>query len=268
MPATVETCLPAAGRDELPATVRLFGLSLSGMSYQRTVQRVAEQAFRAEGQRLCIFSANVDQVVRYHSDPAFQEAYAGADLILPDGMPLVWCARGLRLPLRERVTGIDLLGGLCGAAALDAAPCYFLGARPETLRSAVRNLKARFPGLAVCGSHPGYFDDDAAVVRQINATDPVLLFVGMGSPRQELWLKRNFSRLHCKVALAVGGALDVLAGDRKRAPVPVQNMGLEWLWRLGQEPRRLWRRYLVKDARFLAIVWRELRNHAGTAAPS
>jgi N-acetylglucosaminyldiphosphoundecaprenol N-acetyl-beta-D-mannosaminyltransferase len=249
-----------------PATVRLFELDVSCMTYAQSLEWIGE-VLRNKEQRACIFSGNVDQVVRFHSEPDFRKAYSVASLVLPDGMPLVWCARGLGLPLGERVAGIDLLNGLCAVAAQQGHSCYFLGARPEVLAATRNNLRIRFPGLAICGSHHGYFsDDDGAILRDIEASKPSILFVGMGSPRQEFWLQHNFPRLPCQVALAVGGAFDVIGGRIRRAPEPVQKAGLEWLWRTAQEPKRLWRRYLVQDTRFFPILLKEVRHRTGRGA--
>lgn len=250
---------PAAWR-EPPATVRLLGLKLSCMTYRETLVWLDRNVLRTPGQRVCAFSANADQTVRCHAEPEFRRMYDEAGLVVPDGMALVWASRLLGEALPERVTGIDLMQGLCELAARNRYRCFLLGSRPPVLAAAVHNLRARYPGLLICGSHSGYFSDDSAVVEAVNAAQPEIVFVGMGSPRQEAWLQRNFPRLHCPLALPVGGAFDVLAGRLRRAPLPVQKLGMEWLWRMLQEPRRLGRRYLLDDSRFLAIFLHELRS--------
>jgi N-acetylglucosaminyldiphosphoundecaprenol N-acetyl-beta-D-mannosaminyltransferase len=231
------------------------------MTYAQTVQWLEKRMTSAERAYVC--SANVDQLVRLRADPQFAATYRGAALVVPDGMPVVWAARLLGKPVRERVAGIDLLLGMCRLAVQHSYRCFLLGSRPWVVAAAAAALEHRFPGLRVCGREPGYFEDHAAVVARINAARPDLLFVGMGSPRQEIWLGRHFPQLTCRLALPVGGAFEVLAGRRSRAPVRLQKAGLEWAWRLAQEPRRLARRYLVDDLRFLPMVLRELCRLSG-----
>jgi len=250
----------SAGGAAVPPTVSLFGVAVSQMTYQQTLTWLDQVVLAGRAPRACVFSANVDQLLRLHRDPMFRETYRAADLVVPDGMPVVWSARLLNKPLPERVTGIDLLLGLCRLAALHGRRCFFLGSHSEMVVAAAERLRVRFPGLPICGWHDGYFGDDPLVVARINAARPDILFVGMGSPLQETWLQRNFSCLTCRLALPVGGAFEVLAGKRQRAPWPVQKAGLEWAWRMAQEPRRLWRRYLVDDLKFVPLVLRQLRR--------
>lgn len=255
--------LPAAERRAAPGfaadTVPLFGLNLSRMTYARTLDWLESNVLASETGHACVFSANVDQMVRRHSDARFRESYRVADLVVPDGMPLVWAARLLGRPVAERVTGIDLLYGLCRRAALAHRRCFLLGSEKEVARAAADRLARLFPGLVLCGWHDGYFSQDGAVVAAINAARPEILFVGMGSPRQEMWLQRNFARLACRLALPVGGAFEVIAGRRRRAPRLLQRSGMEWAWRLLQEPRRLGPRYLLDDVQFLRLLAAELR---------
>jgi N-acetylglucosaminyldiphosphoundecaprenol N-acetyl-beta-D-mannosaminyltransferase len=265
----METLLTADSRDSLASqadTVPLFGLNLSRMTYVRTLQWLESNVLEQACVRACVFSANVDQMVRYHSDTAFRGTYQVADLVVPDGMPVVWAARLLGRPVAERVTGIDLMYGLCRSAARSGQRCFLLGSKKEVAQAAAENLTLRFPGLVVCGWHDGYFFDDAPVVAAVNAARPEILFVGMGSPRQEIWLQRNLGQLACRLALPVGGAFEVIAGRRQRAPRLLQRSGMEWMWRLLQEPRRLGRRYLVEDLKFLLLLAAELRSRRGKSA--
>lgn len=254
-----------ANRNLCGETVRLFGLPISRMTQQQTLAWLEKNVLQPEGVRSCVFSANVDQIIRYHSDPILREAFAVANLIVPDGMPVVWAGQWLGQRLPERVTGIDLLCGVCDLAARRGHRCFLLGSRPEVAARAAENLCLRFPGLNVCGWHHGYFHDDRPVVDVINSAGTDVLFVGMGSPRQENWLRQNFDRLPCRLAMPVGGSFEVIAGLRKRAPVLFQKMGMEWCWRLYQEPRRLWRRYLIEDLKFLNLVAKEVQSRRAAA---
>src|ERR1051326_5935614 len=217
-----------------PDTVDLFGLKLSRMSYVHTLDWL-EKVLQAQNSRACVFSANVDQLVRYRNDPDFRDTYKIADLIIPDGMPLVWSSKLVGSSVPERVAGIDLLCGLCGRAAQSGQRCFLLGARIDVAQAAADSLRQRFSRLVVCGWHHGYFQRDEPVVDAINRAQTDLLFVGMGSPRQEVWLGNNFSKLHCRLAMPVGGSFEVLAGRRRRAPVVLQKSGMEWAWRMLQE---------------------------------
>ena len=178
-------------------------------------------------------------------------------------MPLVWSADWLGETLPERVAGIDLLHGLCQLSAHAGYRCFLLGAQPEVNTQACRNLIAAYPPLLVCGTHSGYFEQDLPVVEAINGAQAQVLFVGMGSPRQELWLGRNWAELNCRIGLTVGGAFDVVAGKLSRAPLRMQKIGLEWVWRMLQEPRRLGRRYLIEGRSFCRCYGESGRGGAG-----
>lgn len=228
------------------------------------VQAVAHAL--ATGHRGYIVTPNTDHVVRYHRDPAFREAVDGAWMRLPDGMPVVWASRLLGRPLPERVAGSDLLPALCGLAAQRGYSVFLLGGRAGVAQRAAELLKERFRGLNVAGTYTpveGFaqdLEDQEAAVEAINRASPDLLFVGVGSPAQELWVHRNWDRLWVRVAVCCGAALDYAAGTKPRAPRWVQRAGLEWLWRLAHEPHRLWRRYLVEDLAFFGILLRALRE--------
>lgn len=235
---------------------RLFGLDLCTFDMQQAVAHV-DAVLQSNGSSV-IFTANVDHVVRYNNDAEFRRYYRSADLVFADGTPLLWSARLLRRGLYARVTGVDLMAALCSLAASRGYRCFLLGAKPETLSKAQRALLQRFPSLQITGSHHGYFDDSTPVLELIRQARPHLLFVGMGSPRQEKWIAEHHEQLS-GIVMPVGGSFEVLAGEKKRAPRLIQRLGLEWTWRLGQDPRRLWKRYLVEDLVFLKLFFRELR---------
>jgi N-acetylglucosaminyldiphosphoundecaprenol N-acetyl-beta-D-mannosaminyltransferase len=249
----------------MPRTAALFGLNLSCMTYLETLDWLEQEILRRPPARACVFSANVDQLIRHRNDPAFRKTYELADLVVPDGMPVVWSSRLAGRPVAERVTGIDLMLGLCQRASVGGYRCFLLGSQPEICTQAAEVLQQNLAGLLVCGCHHGYFRDDGPVVEEINLAATDILFVGMGSPRQESWLQSNFSRLRCRVAVPVGGAFEVLAGRRRRAPALLQKSGMEWAWRMLQEPGRLGRRYLIEDLRFLPMALGEIRARRGRA---
>jgi len=236
---------------------RLFELTLCTFDMQETVAYL-DGVLQSGGSKV-LFTANVDHVVRHSNDSDFRRCYQVADLVFADGMPLMWAARLLRRSVRARVTGVDLMAALCSLAAKRGYRCFLLGSKEETLDKACRALQQRFPSIQIAGTHHGYFDDSSPVLELVRQARPHFLFVGMGSPRQEKWIAQHRSQLS-GVILPVGGSFEVIAGEKKRAPGWAQRLGLEWTWRLAQDPRRLWKRYLLEDLVFLKLLLRELRS--------
>jgi N-acetylglucosaminyldiphosphoundecaprenol N-acetyl-beta-D-mannosaminyltransferase len=178
----------------------------------------------------------------------------GADLVAPDGMPLVWILRGLGVKGQQRVYGPDLTLRVCEAAAREGVPVGFYGGKPETLAALVRNLANKFPSLQVvyAGSPPFRSlttEEDLRTLREVTACGARILFVGLGCPKQERWMAEHRGRVPA-VMLGVGAAFDFIGGLKLQAPRWMQDNGLEWLFRLMTEPRRLWRRYLLGNMRF------------------
>ena len=173
-------------------------------------------------------------------------------------MSVVWALHLLTGTRIQRVAGIDFMEALVARAAAEGRRVYFLGAKPEVLGKAVDVLEQRHPTLQVAGSHHGYFsrEEEPDLVNEIRRSRPDIVFVGMGTPAKELWIDRHFQELDA-VCMGVGGSFDVVAGVVKRAPRWVQRAGLEWLYRLLQEPRRLWRRYLITTTIFIGRVAKE-----------
>jgi N-acetylglucosaminyldiphosphoundecaprenol N-acetyl-beta-D-mannosaminyltransferase len=217
----------------------------------------------ARGARGYVVTPNVDHVVQYQRDAAFRAACDGAALRLPDSVPLVWASRLLGQPLRARVAGADLVPALCEMAAVRGHTVFLFGGRRDVAGQAAQRLAARFPRLRVAGTYtpPEEFEPAGpsaeAAVRAVNLARPALLFVGLGTPKQELWVNRYWDRLEATVVVCCGAAIDYAAGVQVRAPGWMQRAGLEWVWRLGHEPRRLWKRYLVRDAAFVGILLKE-----------
>jgi N-acetylglucosaminyldiphosphoundecaprenol N-acetyl-beta-D-mannosaminyltransferase len=236
----------------VPARQRLFGIDVDVVSGREALSWVG--AAIDAGRTDLVLTPNVDHIVRFQRDPEFRSAYAGAGLVLPDSTPLMWAARALGRPLADRASNLML--DLCGAAAHRGDTVYLLGGSRQVVSRAVASLEERFPGIRVAGCHHGYVseDDEDEVVRAVDRIAPDLLFVGMGSPKQELWMARNAGRMRHGVAVGVGGAFNYVAGEVSRAPAWVQGAGLEWFWRFAHEPRRLFRRYFVEDVAFLRLV--------------
>jgi N-acetylglucosaminyldiphosphoundecaprenol N-acetyl-beta-D-mannosaminyltransferase len=218
-----------------------------------------------------VFTPNVDHVMIAHEDARMRDAYARADLSVPDGMPLVWASHLLRSPLPERVAGSDLVPALIERAAQRRWRVYFLGGAPGAAQRASEVLMQRLPTLHIVGIDAPRFDPDAAadsqaeVIAKVRAARPDLVFVAFGAPKQEIWIHRWRDELRPAVMLGVGASLDFLAGKVPRAPRWMARSGLEWLYRLSREPGRMWRRYLVRDPKFVFVVARALRDHSKRA---
>ena len=202
---------------------------------------------------------NVDKIVKASRDPALRQIINDCDLINADGMPVVWASRLLGKPLKERVTGVDLFEALMARAAEKGWRVFLLGAREEVVSGVAHLYPARYPGLTLAGYRNGYWkpEDEDRVVAEIAATRPDILFVAISSPKKEAFLARYQAAMKVPFAMGVGGTFDVAVGLVKRAPVWMQNAGLEWFYRFLQEPRRMFRRYFIDDMAFVALFARE-----------
>lgn len=201
---------------------------------------------------------NAAKVVAMSKDDDLRRVIAACPIVNADGMSVVVASRLLRRPLPERVAGIDLFLELVGRCAADGRSVYFLGATDEVLDEMVRRFRAQYPALNIAGYRNGFWTDDAATVREVHETHADLLFLAIPSPRKEFWLGEHMAGLGVPFAMGVGGSFDVIAGKVARAPVWVQRIGCEWIYRVAQEPRRLWKRYLVGNSQFVWLTLKEL----------
>lgn len=226
----------------------------------------AIEALVRAGKGGTVFTPNVDHVVNAGSLPEFREAYARVSLSLVDGMPLVWASRLLGVPLPEKISGSDLFEPAMARAAARGFRVYLTGGGPGVAEEAARRLGIRHPGLQIVGADgprirlEGEADETAETLARIRAARPDLVFVGYGSPKQELWCARHAAEIAPAVMLSVGASIDFAAGTAQRAPRWISSIGLEWLYRLAREPQRLWRRYLVNDPKFALILVSALRT--------
>jgi N-acetylglucosaminyldiphosphoundecaprenol N-acetyl-beta-D-mannosaminyltransferase len=248
----------AGGPRRRPARCEFLGAPLDPLTMDETVALVVDAV--ESGASYEHTSVNAAKVCRIQEDELLRSALHRSPIVTADGQAVVWAARlfGARVP--ERVAGIDLFERLLDAAASRGFGVYLLGARPEVVSAVRARLNGQHPNLRIVGTRHGYWEphEEATVVEEIAAAGADMLFVALDTPRKEIFLDRYRNELRTPFVMGVGGSFDVIAGIRKRAPVWLQKLGLEWLYRLAQEPRRLARRYIVGNARFLALVMRGL----------
>lgn len=237
---------------------QLFGLELDRLTMR---QLLSHCSFIIESRgTLQIGVLNAAKAVSASKDDLLRTALLDCDILVADGQPIVWASRLLGQPLPERIAGIDLFENLLIEADRSRRSVYLLGAAQEVLDRLCDVISVRFPGLTIAGATNGYFDDTdrERVADEIRGSQADMLFLGMPSPRKENFIAAFGRSLNVPVIHGVGGSFDVLAGLTKRAPLSWQRLGLEWAYRLKQEPRRMWRRYLVGNTAFLGLVVREL----------
>lgn len=242
----------------------VLGTPVACVDMPGAIQTVRSWLQDGERGRTVTFT-NVHMVMEGLKSENFRELIASMDMNCPDGMPLVWAGRRKGIQGIARVCGPDFLPMFCEATADLKVRHYFYGGSDGVAKKTAEALQKRIPGLQVAGIYSPPFrvlsqDEDEEIVRSINATEPDVIWVCLGCPKQELWIQSHKERLNAKVLLAVGLAFDVIADVRKRAPRVLQSCGLEWLYRLFQEPGRLWRRYLLYNTLF---VYRYLREAMG-----
>ncbi len=248
-------------------TVSLFGLNFAAETLSSVAEEIARRAERREKE--LVFTANIDHLVLLQESIRFHRAYDQATVVTPDGMPIVWISRILKRPLPERVAGSDLVVEIAKKLPTKRLSVFFLGGEPGVAERAAETLQRLAPGLSVVGtlSPPLLFEEDESknisIIEAVTTANPDLLLVGLGAPRQEIWLCENRHRLSFGVGMGVGGTFDFLAGHVRRAPRWVRNAGFEWAFRLAMEPRRLWKRYLVRDVKFLSLAIREMKSFGG-----
>lgn len=247
--------------DRSAGRVNIAGVDIDNVSFTDLVDMVGSSVSARKS--VFIVTCNIDHVVKLKRDPEFAAAYGDAALVLPDGIPILWAAKFLGKPLKEKVSGSDILPKLCATAQKKGYRLFFLGGNPGSATRASEALKERHPGLQVVGVYSPPFgfekdaEEDCKIVDMIKSAAPDILFVGLGAPKQEKWIHRHYKALGVPVSIGVGATFEFVAGVVRRAPAWMQRAGLEWLWRLAMEPKRLWRRYLVEDMEFFRLVLKQ-----------
>jgi N-acetylglucosaminyldiphosphoundecaprenol N-acetyl-beta-D-mannosaminyltransferase len=236
-----------------PNRTEVQGCPIDPLTLQESLDLLTSWVMSQAGPKVHI-SMNAAKIERARRDPTLQEAWSRADLVSADGMGVVWSSRGA---VPQRVSGIDVCEALLALSERHGWRPYLLGGRQEVLEDAVREVKRRWPSLLLAGHHHGYVDEEQEpeLVRSIALTRPDVLLVGLGSPRQEQFLMAHAATVGAHVSMGVGGTWNVLSGTVKRAPLRIRARGLEWAWRMVQEPRRIISVRTWDTARFAARSW-------------
>jgi N-acetylglucosaminyldiphosphoundecaprenol N-acetyl-beta-D-mannosaminyltransferase len=239
--------------------VDLAGVEIDPCSFDQAVEAVVGHA-RSQGEPAYVVTPNAQHVVLVHSSCRFREIYNAAWLSVADGVPLVWAAKLLGMPLPERVAGVDLMVAVCEAAAREGLRVFLLGGSPGSATEAAKVLKQRFPGLVIAGvrcprvGFEKHRQQRQKTIDAIRRAAPDILFVGLGCPKQEYWMLDTSELVRVPVSLGVGGSFEFICGRTRRAPVWMQKAGLEWFFRILMEPGRLWKRYAEAIPRFIRLV--------------
>jgi N-acetylglucosaminyldiphosphoundecaprenol N-acetyl-beta-D-mannosaminyltransferase len=256
---------PRADDDSMPGDIEAFGMRISPVSMQQALDRI--ETFIKEKKPRHVVTSDANAILRVQEDHEYADIVRRAALITPDGYGVMWGARLLNLPIYERVTGVDMVTGICERAAKSGYSIYILGSEPGVAATAAANLQAKYPGLRVAGTHHGFWrrdgqeegldaaQSDARMAEQVGRAAPDVLFVAMGIPAQEKFIAAQMERMNVPVALGVGGSFDVYSGKYNRAPEHIQRLGLEWIYRVWIDPVR-WRR-MGYVPRFMMLALRE-----------
>ena len=253
----------ATGAGALPR-VFILGVGVHRIDMPEAVE--ISRRFIESGKPHIVVTADASGIALAQHDQDFRDLVNRADLVTPDGAGILLGAKWLGTPLKARVSGVDMTRELCRMAAEDGFSVYLLGSAPGIAEAAAENLKSAFPVLAIAGTQHGYFGDseDAEVARKVKASGAKVLLVAMGIPRQEKWIRDHVENTGTRIAMGVGGTFDVFSGRVKRAPAWMQRHGLEWLYRLAQNPRKISK--VATLPRFMALVLRERLRASGRKA--
>ena len=242
------------------ARMKFMNTEIDNLTMQETLKAI-DQLIQEDGNSYVV-TPNVDHIVQLETDKELQDVYANAALILTDGKPLLWIAKLYGTQIKEKISGSDLFPLLCDMAAKKKYKMFFLGAAEGVAAKAAENLKKRYSGLQVAGTYsPPYgFEKDALEIKKIaemiKEAQPQILIVGLGCPKQEKFIWNNREYLNVPVSLGLGASFDFEAGNIKRAPRWMQKCGFEWLFRITQDPKRLFKRYIIDDMKIIKLIFK------------
>lgn len=241
----------------IPTRITLLNTPIDTLTMQQTLARIDSAI--AQRRPLKHVVVNVAKLVYMQKNKELYDSVVASDIINPDGLPVVWAARFLGKKIPERVAGIDLMQNLVERAAQKGHKIFFLGARPQVVEAVVEKYSQQFSPQIIAGYRNGYFStqEEEQIARQIAQSQADILFVAIPSPRKEIFLQKYKDLIQTPFVMGVGGSFDVVAGKVKRAPLWMQKSGLEWLFRLLQEPRRMWKRYFTTNSLFFYYLLKE-----------
>ncbi|MCL2628771.1 MAG: WecB/TagA/CpsF family glycosyltransferase [Oscillospiraceae bacterium] len=237
--------------------IKFMNINVDNVTMSEALQRIAYLIENTK--QSYVVTPNVDHIVKLEKDVEFQEIYENADLVLTDGQPLIWISKLYKKPIKEKVSGADLFPKVCELAAQKGYTMFFLGAAEGVADAAAAKLSEKFEGLNVVGTYSpklGFENDHEElqiIINNIKTKAPDILVVGLGTPKQEKFIYRNREKLNVPLALGLGASIDFEAGKSKRAPVWMSKCGLEWLYRLCKEPKRMFKRYLIDDMKIISL---------------
>lgn len=241
--------------------IKIFNIKIHPFSKKEFLEMIELNI--NQGKQITQNGINAASINELTNNADLVEAYNNSDLLNIDGMSMVWALRFLGYSAPERVACPDLANDILEMAERENYSIFFLGANKSSLSFAIKNLEKKFPNLHIAGFHDGYFkkEEEIGIVKMINKVKPDILFLGMPSPQKELFIEKYKRQLKIKYSFGVGGYFDILSGKTKRAPLWVQNRGMEWFWRFAQEPRRLWHRYMIGNIKFIKLVLQEKKKN-------
>jgi N-acetylglucosaminyldiphosphoundecaprenol N-acetyl-beta-D-mannosaminyltransferase len=240
------------------ASITILGVRVNAVQISDVIARMQDWIAQG-GECRTIAVTGMHGIMEAHHDSAFKNILNSSSLVVPDGMPLVWLARFKGYALKRRVYGPELMASFCEISAKKGYRHFLYGGAPGVAEKLAGELANQFPGLVIAGTYTPPFrpvtaEEDAEIIRTISATQPEVLWVGLSTPKQERWMDAHHNLLNVPVLIGVGAAFDIHSGLKKQAPVWMRENGLEWFFRLFQEPKRLWRRYVVYGSEFLFWV--------------
>lgn len=240
--------------------IKFLNIEVDNLSMQESIEEISELIQKKVPSY--VVTPNVDHIVKIEKDEEFKKVYENADLVLTDGMPLIWISKLLNKPIKEKVSGSDMFPRLCELAAQKGYKVFLLGAADGVANKAANNLTQKYKGLNIVGTYsPIYgFEKDEneinKIIKIVNDLKPDILAVGLGAPKQEKFIYKYKDKLNVPISLAIGASIDFEAGNIKRAPIWMQKSGLEWFYRLCKEPKRMFKRYIIDDLKIIKVYFK------------
>lgn len=238
----------------------ILGVFIDAIDWHQTLTKIIRWSIYKQSRYVC--QCNVDVVVKTTQDEYFRHIISSSDLANPDGMPIVWALRRKGFGGQERISGPDLMLRVCQLSEQINVPVFFYGSTSETLVKLKKKIKETFKDLKIAGIYSPPFskltiEENNEIIKLISSSGAGIIFVGLGCPKQEIWMFQNRNKINA-VMIGVGAAFDFYAGTVKRAPIWMQNIGIEWFFRIIKEPKRLWKRYLYGNRRFLLKIFPDI----------